>query len=548
MFPNLMASLRPLVWVSFLVASIGCDEQPKSTVDTARAVEPMTTSARESADRDSWVARPNVVLIVGDDVGVDLVGSYAKYHPPTAGRYAPETPVLDALAAEGVSFRNVWTNPGCSTSRAQILSGRHSRRTGIGALVTWLPNRNHLVKNFGLSHDLTLLPQILKQGPVPYETAAVGKWHLGSPQQGGLHALGPDGAWFDHWAGSSFNLNGVGLGYRRWTKTFASRITEDDECGSSYPCTAMLDESASCRDYATVDTIDDALGLLETLREPFFLYVAFNAPHSPLDLPQCSLPPTCTEGELAYPTQAVDLPQKTRAMTRTMDHQIGRLLCSIDSEDTVVMFIGDNGTAGDDSSGQARGIVAPFPGDHGKATLYNGGVNVPLIVRGPGIAPGVDDALVNSTDLFATIAELAGVPDTSAIPRDSISLVPYLYGSPHPTPRATIHAEFFVPTFIPADFDSGTLPSTYKSQYHRRAVRNQRFKLIERHRGGRFVDEEYYDLGRGGPTESGGQWQRDDFEQNDLMLVRDDWEVGGVVEEAYWSLKQDLTKTLPALP
>jgi len=515
------------------------DFDPRDSVEASSPSRPLTPKLSH---------RPNVVLIVGDDIGVDLVGAYAGYFPATPAPNAPDTPVLDALAREGLLFRNAWTNPGCSPSRAQILTGRHSRRTGIGGVVKW-QTLAHQAPSPGLSHDIPLLPQILKEAPAPYASAAVGKWHLGSPEQGGLHALGPNNAWFDHWAGSPFNLNGEGIGYRRWPKTFATEIAPgEDECGPPYPCEAMLDESHACEEYATVDTIDDAIQLLGTLAEPFFLYVPFNAPHTPLDLPGCALAATCSEDALSYANAPLTAPERTRAMTRTMDHQIGRLLCAIDRDDTVVIFIGDNGTTGNDSEGRPRGITPPFPGDHGKTTVYNGGVNVPLIIRGPGIVSGTSEALVNSTDLFATVADLAGVTGGVSIPAHSVSLAPYLYGQAHPAPRQTIHAERFTPTYVPTDLATGSPPADYRSNLHRRAIRNDRFKLIARHIGGRPVGEEFYDLLHGNSDEPRGQRQRDDFEQNDLMNQRKQWERGGEIESNYWVLKQELDRVLPALP
>lgn|GEM_PF-1888481 len=544
-------------WVSaalFAAAASACDSPGPASTDMApQASQQLSSSTTETpapivapsfSQPDS--KPPNVVLILGDDVGVDLVSAYAGFFPPTPAPNTPDTPVLDALAKDGILFRNAWTNPGCSPSRAQILTGRHARRTGIGGLVKHrVPSGKPLPP--GLSHDIQLLPQALKSGAAPYDTAAVGKWHLASPGQGALHALGPDGAWFDRWAGSAYNLNGTGVGYRSWPKTFATQI-RDDECSGTYPCERTLREADACENYATVDTTQDALHLINTLQEPFFLYVSYNAPHTPLELPACALPASCSAAELSYseapPTEA----ELTRAMVRTMDHEIGRLLCAIDEDDTVVIFIGDNGTAGDDASGQPHGITAPFPGSHGKATVYNAGVNVPLIVRGPGLTHGVSEALVNSTDLFATIVDLAGRSSETAIPRDSVSITPYLHAQPHPTPRETILAERFTPAFTPTNFETGAPPAGYHARLDLRSVRNARFKLIEHNRKGNIESEEFYDLVSGGRLRADGKPGRDDFEQHDLMQRRSSWSPGGEIERNYMALKQTLASELPPLP
>lgn len=536
-------------FVTASLANVACDSSEPVSIDAAGQVSSEAPSPEDQPPATNAVQRPNVVLMLGDDIGVDLVGSYARYFPPSSHSDTSDTPILDALASEGVLFRNAWTNPACSPSRAQILTGLHARRTGIGDLVKWR-RRNGQEPRRGLSENALLLPKLLKSGPVPYSSAAFGKWHLGSPAQGGLHALGPGGSWFDRWAGSQFNLNGEKVDYGFWHKTFATQIAADgsDECGPPYPCVAVLDASKSPSNYATVDTIDDAVDALESLTEPFFLYVPFNAPHTPLDLPEATLPATCMEGPLSFDQVPSSVAELTRAMTRTLDHQIGRLLCAIDPSDTVVIFIGDNGTAGSPRDGSPRAIATPFPGDHGKATLYNGGINVPLIIRGPGMTPGASEALVNSTDLFATVASMAGLTDPSLIPTDSISLAPYLYGGAHPAPRRTIHAERFSPTYTPTDLTSGSPPESYRSRFHRRAIRNKRFKLIQRHRAGQLVEEELYDLLAGGALDPQGGQARDDFEQNDLMRSRDDWEVGGEIEDNYWALRQELDVVLPPLP
>ena len=241
-------------------------------------------------------------------------------------------------------------------------------------------------------------------------------------------------------------------------------------------------------------------------------------------------------------------PEQTRAMVRTMDHQLGRLLCAIDDSDTVVVFIGDNGTAGDAPNGEPRGIVPPFPGNHGKATVYQGGLNVPLIVRGPGVKKGTSDALVNSTDILATVAEIAGHPDPNGIAADSISWVPYHSNAQLPSIRETVHGERFIPTYTPVDFATGEPPKGYRAKRHSRAVRNHRFKLIQRHIEGRFASEEFYDLLEGGPIDSEGTPTRDDFEQNDLLQNRADWPKDGVVESNYLALHEELARVLPPLP
>ena len=141
-------------------------------------------------------------------------------------------------------------------------------------------------------------------------------------------------------------------------------------------------------------------------------------------------------------------------------------------DNTYVIFVGDNGSSV---------ISAPFRSRHGKGTVYQGGINVPMIVTGPGVARGgVSEALVNSTDLFATIMEMAGIDPEEAVPdevtHDSISFFPALSDPDAPTGREWLYADYFIGGF------AGVADGDY-------AMRDDRYKLL-RHRG----SEELYDL------------------------------------------------------
>jgi arylsulfatase B len=175
-------------------------------------------------------------------------------------------------------------------------------------------------------------------------------------------------------------------------------------------------------------------------------------------------------------------------MMEAMDTQIGRLLASMDDDvrdNTYVIFLGDNGT----SSGQVR---APFRNGRAKGTIYEGGVNTPLIITGPGLKAGaVPDALVNSADLFVTIMEMAGIDPDETVPddvrHDSVSFIPVLQNPYARSPRDWIYSDEFFGGF------AGVETADY-------AMRNERYKLL------RFDgEEEFYDL------------QVDPFEHNNLM-------------------------------
>ena len=179
-------------------------------------------------------APPNLVLILADDLGVDLLAAYGE------GAAPPCTPNLDQLAAGGLLFRNAWASPVCTPSRAQILTGRYGFRTGGGG------NQ----PGTGLPLDETTLPEMLSG----YSSAALGKWGVGS----GLGSSHPNDSGFDHYAG------GIGGGlsdYFSWSKTTNGT-------------------SATSATYATSDTADEAILAAQSLPQPWFLYVSFNAPHT----------------------------------------------------------------------------------------------------------------------------------------------------------------------------------------------------------------------------------------------------------------------------
>lgn len=478
----------------------------------------------------------NVLLIVLDDCGVDLIGAYEQ-HFRARGRtpgFPAETPAIDALlCAQGMSFSNAWTSPMCSPSRAQILTGMQGSRTGVGAIL----RRNPLgsLPNPGLAQGHVLLPQALSAGSAAYASGAVGKWHLADIDQLALdlaHPLGtPNGSWFDAYAGSLFNLEkafsapaGTNF-YFAWRKTHASPIQIGaSPCGTAgYPCEVDVVAPPVTR-YATADTTADALALMGQLPEPWFLYVAYNGPHTPGHVAPLSLPaPPCLPASAMSAACEYDraggLSAQARCMLRAIDSQIGRLLCAHDPQDTTVILIGDNGTDGD-------ATLPPFDNTHAKGQVYQGGVQVPLVVRSPLIPAQLrgsfDERLVSGADLFATIAALAGAPSSAP---DSVSVVPYLTGQASTPLRTYVYTEGFFPNFTPQSPGSGRPPG-FVAGVHNQAVRDARFKLIRRWNrigsgGGTLTLEELlFDLTEGGPPDTSvfpplptPDW----FEQNELL-------------------------------
>lgn len=488
----------------------------------------------------------SVVVVLIDDIGVDMVGSYERFyedHPNPS--YPVKTPALDYLADTGLLFTNAWTNPRCSPTRAQVLTGQHARTTGIGNTTSRTSSGSP-----GLSPELVTIPTVLR--PV-YRTAAVGKWHLADASLAGslTHPLGTSlHPWFHLYAGSLHNLNHES--YNLWTKTFSTSILgpvpgsmsgQEDEC-SSPPCEALVS------DYATVDTADDAIHLVKTLREPFFLYVAFNAPHRPLEPPVENLQPASCKGrennpECSSTFDGSDIPSDTRCMVQWVDSELGRLICAVEDPGTgpsgpvTIIVMGDNGTVGGHATSERdSALVAPFDYRHGKHTLYQGGVNVPLIIKSPlishDVVGGFCEALVCSTDILATVAELGGVslPEDPHSLRDSVSMVPYLHGVSNSL-RNFVYAEKFSKNFIPDS--EGKPPGSYRLDKHKRVIRDvagfKLLQLVTPATGGFFLDEEFYDL------------RVDPHEQVDLI-----GEVDRIpFQNAYLSLAHQLSTVYPHL-
>jgi arylsulfatase A-like enzyme len=194
-------------------------------------------------------AQNNVLMVIADDVGVDKIGAYAE------GAQIPPTPNIDALAAGGVLFRNCSANPTSSTTRATILTGRYSFRTGVGYLVDGviLPD----VPPLQLSEYI--LPEVLDLAqPGLYKHAAIGKWHLGNASVGGPQA--PNMAGFQYHAGLLANMEGSD-NYYSWQKTVQGVTSYTTK-------------------YITTDEVDEAINFIAGATGPWYCQVWFFASHA----------------------------------------------------------------------------------------------------------------------------------------------------------------------------------------------------------------------------------------------------------------------------
>lgn len=333
--------------------------------------------------------RPNVLVIVADDLGADHLTLYG-------GREGlPVTPNLEALAANGVVFEHAWANPICSPTRATLMTGRYAFRYGVGRVVR--------ADTTPLPLDEQTLPERLRAAG--YASGAFGKWHLGNALVGG--DLGPNLAGFDHFAGTLAGLDN----YFLWQKV----VDGDREVATNY---------------ATSEAVDDLLAWAGGAPEPWFGWLAFHSPHSPYHRPPRALHSTdFSAGD--------DDRLRFKAMIEAMDSEIGRMLAALEGSQRplLVVFVGDNGTS-------QRVLPEGWPARQSKNHLFQGGVRVPLIVSGPMVAaPGRRSrGIVNTVDVFATVAEAAGA--TEGPENDAVSLWGALTSRTRPQRRFALAETF----------------------------------------------------------------------------------------------------------
>lgn len=375
-----------------------------------RCVRDIETSTAKAIPTDG---SKNILLIVGDDIGVDNISGYEEQP-----NYSAKTPNIDALAANGVLFRNAWANPMCSPSRASLLTGRHAFRHEV----------THPGNKTGkLASDEQTIAEALSGGG--YQTALFGKWHLG--EENGHY---PTDQGFNYFSGSLANISN----YFSWQKT---QIT-----AQGLEPTAVAETN-----YASKVVTDEALSWIKSTTAPWFVEIAFNAPHAPFHVPPkdkfSNITLAGAQGDSCTDDITDDAIEDCyRAAAETMDTYIGDLLSNLDDEtiaNTLVIFIGDNGTTKEAIINEAG---SSFTKAHSKGTVYEGGINIPVIISG-GSNLGVDSSEVTENiqiqDLFSTILALANViPSNADI--DGQSLIGYLDNETAlPQARATLFSELF---------------------------------------------------------------------------------------------------------
>ena len=378
-----------------------------SAVAAPAGAQPAQSAA--SATRD----QPNVVLIITDDLGYSDIGPY--------GARDIRTPNLDHLAREGVRLTDAYSNgPVCTPTRAALMSGRYQQRLGLEQVLTLGPEDLQR----GLPPAGHTLPALLKRNG--YSTALYGKWHLGFKPE-----FRPNAHGFDDFFGF---LSGAVNYYTHRRRDGQPDLWENDRAVESR---AYLTDEITARSVAFIKG---------HVRSRFFLQVAYNAPHWPFQPPD--LPHDAARTELKSLLQLpTDTPAPTRQdyvrMVERLDAGVGRILAALDEHtlgpNTLVIFTNDNG-------GEWLSRNGPF--FHRKATLWEGGIRVPLIVRWPGkVAPGrVSGQVAITMDLTATILAATGTPLPESYRPDGINLLPHLSRDAQAVPRRLFWRRLPLPT------------------------------------------------------------------------------------------------------
>ncbi len=363
---------KKILFVIISIIAAGCTNNISSV-----------NNSDSSDDLNASSAKPNVLFIIADDVGVAEIPGY------NVGATKPVMPNVQSLVSDGVSFDSVWAYPICSPTRASILTGKESYRTGV----------TDATVNNELNENENTIFKHLKAINSDYEAAVFGKWHVSSNDVDGPSKLGVD----DY---QGLLIGGVN-DYYNWNLT---------QNGSTSSYSGYITEKIS--DMA-IDWISDKG------EDPWFAWVAYTAPHTPFHLPPAG---THSQGDLSTSQADIDanpLPY-FMAMLENLDHEIGRVLNSLSDEvrkNTVIVFLGDNGT-------HKHVIQAPYPSAYSsKGTLYQGGVHVPLIVSGANVSRknARDNTMISSVDLHSTLLEIMGTGASNEV--DAISFKDLLTSS-----------------------------------------------------------------------------------------------------------------------
>lgn len=360
-------------------------------------------------------ARPNVIFILTDDLGGADLGCYGnRFH---------ETPNIDRLSREGMLFQNAYSaSPVCSPSRAAIMTGNHPGRLH---LTNWLPGNEPpddakmRIPEWNRYLTKPTIAEKLKEAN--YTSTCIGKWHLWGADYDLRYY--PDKMGFENSMGATYKGQPPG-----------KIVPPEDFSMHFYPYTFGLHPpiprhfdvpNGTEGEYLTDRLTEEALGVIERETRqgnPFCLFLSHHAPHVPLEAKREKIEKyekkKAQAGSNHHPVYA--------AMIESIDESVGRVMAKVDelgiADETIIIFTSDNGGE------LVAGATTNAPLRDGKMSLYEGGIRVPLIIRAKGIPQGsICQEPVIGTDLFPTMCELAGLPQSAMDSSDGESLVPLLW-------------------------------------------------------------------------------------------------------------------------
>jgi arylsulfatase A-like enzyme len=377
---------------------------------------------------------PNIVVIITDDQGHGDLGTH--------GNPVIHTPNIDRLAREGVRCKSFYVSPVCAPTRASLLTGRYNYRTGVTD--TYLGR--------AMMHpDETTLAEILRDAG--YRTGIFGKWHLGD----------------------NYPLRAMDQGFEESLVHKGGGIAQpsDPPRGDSYFDATLYRNGKAFKSqgYCTDVFTDAAIAFAKKhRRRPFLLWLAYNAPHTPLQVPEKYRAIYTNLNLSRFPTNGfphtnhIDLQATARVygMITCIDDNVGRLLRQLEdlkiAENTIVVFLTDNGPQQPRYNSGIR---------ERKGSVHDGGIRVPFFVRWAGrLSPGREVTQIAAhLDLLPTLLEACQVPVPGRLKIDGTSLWPLLSGATVPWPSRTLHFQWH----------RGDEPELYRAC----AARSDRFKLVQ---------------------------------------------------------------------
>ncbi|MGH8247251.1 MAG: arylsulfatase [Gammaproteobacteria bacterium] len=379
--------------------------------------------------------RPNVVLIITDDQGYGDLG----FH----GNSKIRTPHLDAFARQSVRFRSFYVLPVCAPTRASLMTGRYYYRTGV--------TDTYIGRAMMHGDEVTLAEMLVMAG---YSTGIFGKWHLGD----------------------NFPMRPIDQGFQEALVHRGGGIGQPaDPPGNDYfdPALQHNGKEVKTQGYCSDVFTDAAIHFIEENKNrPFFAYLAYNAPHTPLRVPERyrALYEHSTFSRSEFASVGHPLPSEPDAettarvygMATNIDDNVGRLLGRLKElglfDDTVVLFLTDNGPQ------QVRYNAGML---ERKGSVHEGGIRVPLFVRWPGkLKPGLEvPEFAAVIDIAPTILEICGAPRTAGVRFDGTSVLPLLQGRFDGWPDRTLFVQWH----------RGDIPELLRAF----AVRSRQYKLVQ---------------------------------------------------------------------